>query len=57
MKITPITMKQFVNLVGRLNVELFRRHMNGSSWLLPDGRLAAEKYNGKEWEWALIEQD
>ena len=55
MKTTPITMKQFVNLVGRIGVEPFRRHSNGSSWLLLDGRIAAELHNGKEWTWTLIE--
>lgn len=56
MKITSITMKQFVSLVGVLGVQCFRRHSNGSSWILLDGRIAAEKFNGKDWEWAIIEE-
>jgi len=51
----PITMETFVELVGRMDAQPFRRHSNGSSWLLPDGRIASEMWNGKEWVWRITE--
>lgn len=48
-----ISMKQFVNLVGHIGVECFRRHNNGSSWLLPDGRIASELLVKDKWCWVL----
>ncbi len=55
MIIKPITMKQFVSLVGVIGVQCLRRHANGSSWMLLDNRIAAEKYSNGKWEWAVIE--
>lgn len=51
-----ITIKKFVELVGRLGVRMFRRHPNGASFLLPDGAIAAELCDDKgNWEWWLLE--
>lgn len=49
-----ISQDAFVRLVGVPGVECFRRHSTGSSWLLPDGRMAAEVFSGK-WEYLLMD--
>ena len=50
-----ISMKQFVDFVGRTDVQPFRRHSNGSSWLLHDGRIASELYADGAWHWYITE--
>lgn len=54
MRKEAITLETFVKLVGRIGVNLFRRHPNGSSYMLPDGRICAELWNGKEWTWHML---
>lgn len=50
-----ISMKQFVNHVGVLGVHLFRRHSNGASYMLQDGRICSELYEDGEWRWFITE--
>ena len=50
----PISEDMFVDLVGTVGVENLGRHVNGSSWLLPDGRVAAELHDGTTWRHYLI---
>lgn len=47
----PISEEDFVELVGQLGVERFRRHSNGSSWLTPVGQIVSELYDGKAWNY------
>lgn len=55
MKTAPITQDKFVELVGDLSVQPLGRHSNGSSWLLPCGRIASEMWDGKRWQYKLTE--
>ena len=50
MDFVKISEDEFVELVGVIGVENIGRNEAGTSWLLPDGRLAAEMHNGSEWE-------
>jgi hypothetical protein len=55
MRRQAISLKAFVGLVGCLGVHLFRRHANGASYMLEDGRIASELFNGTTWEWYITE--
>lgn len=55
MRQQAITLETFVQLVGCMDVEMLRRHSNGSTWLLADGRMVAELKRGDTWTWVLSE--
>lgn len=55
MQVKPITVDKFIQLVGRLDVQALGRHSNGSSWLLHDGRIASEMFDGKDWTYRITE--
>lgn len=57
MDFVKIDMKTFVKLVGVLGVENIGRNEAGTSWLLPDGRIAAEIHNGTDWEYVLVREE
>lgn len=50
-----ISEDMFVKLAGQIGVVGFRRHANGSSWMLPDGRIVSEMWDGKTWQYRLAE--
>jgi hypothetical protein len=50
-----ISLDKFVELVGCIGVQAFLRHRNGSSWLLPDGHIASELWDGVAWQWFLTD--
>lgn len=56
MDFITITEDQFVKLVGVIGVENIGRNEAGSSWLLLDGRLAAEMHNGSGWEYVVSKE-
>jgi len=54
MEIVRIRMKDYERLAGVLGGVRIRAGEQGSSWMLPDGNLVAERYDGQEWSWYLV---
>lgn len=52
---TKIPMKLYARLAGQLGVTNIRRDRNGTSWMLPDGRVVSERVVEGGWEYYLLE--
>jgi hypothetical protein len=48
-------MKLYARLAGQLGVTNIRRDRNGTSWMLPDGRVVSERVVEGGWEYYLLE--
>jgi hypothetical protein len=49
-----ISEREYVKLAGQIGGTILRRDKNGTSWMLPDGRVVSEKNVEGGWEYYLL---
>jgi hypothetical protein len=50
-------LREFVRLVGDPRTECVGRRAEGTSWFLPDGRVAFEVRDGRGWRYLVTEDE
>lgn len=51
MAIKRIEAREYVRHAGKIGNTLIRRDNRGTSWMLPDGSVVSERYDGQDWSW------